>query len=324
MRLICPTLCVLALTVCAFAQEPAAEGKPRPYAPSSIPGEKWKDLQLKVVKPKGEHDLLKALDTAKRAGKYTFIQVGRQNCTNTMQLWHMLADGRVKIPDNFVYADISRDDDAMRMEFESRFALEEDGFWLPYVVIVGPDGSQLASCAGRHTPDEYNALIKRAIADYEGTPTPAAKTSQTFSDKPFAESAVPTPEGCEQIAVKKRRGEHDLDKAIEDAKKQGKFLLVQMGRTNCTNCQKVWNMIGDGRVKIPDDFLYADVSCDDEATLASFFATFSVTDSGRLYPYIVIMAPDGSQMEFRSGLGTPEEYNAMIEKSRADYAAPAP
>lgn len=141
-----------------------------------------------------------------------------------------------------------------------------------------------------------------------------------FAEKGFAKSTVPTPDGCLQLEVKKPKGEHDLKKAMDMAKKENKFLLVQYGRENCTNCQKVWNMLGDGRVKLPEDYIYADVSVDDAETRMIFEATFSVTDDGRYYPFLVIMGPDGSQLAFRSGLGTPEEYNAMLKKAREDYA----
>lgn len=138
-------------------------------------------------------------------------------------------------------------------------------------------------------------------------------------EKGFAPSTVPTPKGCEQIKVVKPKGEHDLAKAIAKAKAEKKFLLVQYGRENCTNCQKVWNMLGDGRIKMPADFLYADTSCDDAETRAVFEETFFVEDDGRYYPYIVVMGPDGVQLAFKSGLGTPEVYNALFQKARAEY-----
>lgn len=315
MRACLALMCVLSFAAVAVAEEAY------PYAPSVVPGERWKDLQLKVVKPKGEHDLIKALDQAKREGKFTFIQLGRQNCTNTMQLWHMLADGSVKLPENFIYADISRDDDVMRQAFEERFTMDEFSGWLPFVVIVGPDGVQLESCSGRHTAQEYTALIEKSVADYNAY---VKENAPSEPAKPFAESLIPTPKGCEQLAVKKLPGEHDLAKAMEQAKAQGKFLFIQYGRTNCTNCQKVWNLLGSGAVKLPEDFLYADVSCDDEATRMLFESTISVTDDGYLYPYIVILGPDGYQLAFRSGLGTAEDYRAMIEQARKDYATPLP
>ena len=271
-----------------------AEG-PRPYAPSVVPGERWKDLQLKVVKPQGEHDLPKALARAKAEGKFTFVQVGRENCTNTMQLWHMLADGRVRLPGNFVYADISRDDDEMRRAFEERFTMDEFAGW--------------------------NALLEKAVSDYEAY---ARENPGAAPAKPFAASPIPTPEGCEQIPVTKLPGEHDLAKAMARAKAEGKFLFIQYGRTNCTNCQKVWNLLGTGAVKLPDDFLYADVSCDDADTRSLFEATVSVTDDGYLYPYIAILGPDGYQLAFRSGLGTAEDYRALIEQARKDWATPLP
>jgi len=143
-------------------------------------------------------------------------------------------------------------------------------------------------------------------------------------EKAFAPSPVPTPAWCVQLKVVKPKGEHDLAKAIAQAKKEKKFLFVQYGRENCTNCQKVWNMLGDKRITLPSNMLYADVSCDDEETRSEFDATFSVEDDGRLYPYIVIMGPDGSQLAFKSGLGTPELYNALIRKAIEDYALPQP
>ena len=199
--------------------------------------------------------------------------------------------------------------------------MDEFAGWLPFVVIVGPDGVQLASCSGRHTAQEYTALIEKAVADYEAY---VKENPEAAPAKPFAESAVPTPEGCEQVPVKKLPGEHDLAKAMEQAKAQGKFLFIQYGRTNCTNCQKVWNLLGSGAVKLPGNFLYADVSCDDEATRMVFEETISVTDDGYLYPYVAILGPDGYQLSFRSGLGTAEEYRAMIEQAQKDYATPQP
>lgn len=144
------------------------------------------------------------------------------------------------------------------------------------------------------------------------------------AEKGFAPSPVPTPKGCEQIVVKKPKGEHDLAKAMARAKAEQKFLLIQYGRENCTNCQKVWNMLGSGAVKLPEDFLYADVSVDDAETRAVFEETFFVEDDGRYYPFLVVMGPDGSQLAFRSGLGTPEIYNALLRKAREDYATSAP
>ena len=145
--------------------------------------------------------------------------------------------------------------------------------------------------------------------------------AETFSDKPFAKSTVPAGPLCEQLAVTKPRGEHDLKKAMDNAKAQNKFLLIQYGRENCTNCQKVWNMLGNGSIPLPEDYLYADVSVDDPETRALFEETFSITDDGRYFPFLVVMGPDGSQLAFRSGLGTPDDYNAMMRTARNDYAA---
>ncbi len=146
--------------------------------------------------------------------------------------------------------------------------------------------------------------------------------AQPEAKKAFAPSTVPTPAWCQQLEVKKLPGEHDLAKAMAEAKQSGTFLFIQYGRLNCTNCQKVWNMLGDGRVKLPPQMRYADTSCDDPETQMTFEANFSITDAGRLYPFIVIMGPDGSQLAFKSGLGTPEEYNALIQQAMKDYETP--
>lgn len=145
--------------------------------------------------------------------------------------------------------------------------------------------------------------------------------AEESAEKTFAKSTVPAGPFCEQIKVTKPKGEHDLQKAMATAKAQQKFLLIQYGRENCTNCQKVWNMLGNGSIPLPDDFLYADISVDDPESRAIFEETFSVTDDGRYYPFLVVMGPDGSQLAFRSGLGTPDEYNAMMRTARADYDA---
>ncbi len=144
------------------------------------------------------------------------------------------------------------------------------------------------------------------------------------SKKAFAPSTVPTPAWCVQLEVKKLPGEHDLALAMANAKAKGQFLFIQYGRENCTNCQKVWNLLGSGAVKLPENMAYADVSCDDPETRAVFEENFSITDAGRLYPFVVIMGPDGSQMAFKSGLGTPEFYAQLIDQAMKDYATPLP
>ena len=53
-------------------------------------------------------------------------------------------------------------------------------------------------------------------------------------------------------------------------------------------------------------------------------STNTVTDAGNLYPYSAILGPDGYQLGFRSGLGTAEDYRAMIEQARKDYTTPLP
>ncbi|MEG1479507.1 MAG: hypothetical protein RSD41_00660 [Kiritimatiellia bacterium] len=142
--------------------------------------------------------------------------------------------------------------------------------------------------------------------------------------KAFAPSTVPAREGCVQLKVVKPKGEHDLQKALRKAKEQKKFLFIQYGRENCTLCQRMWNMLGDGSIKLPADFSYADVSCDDSDTQTYFYENFVMDDAGLYYPYIVIVDPDGRQIGSCSGGQTADAVNALIKKAREDFAIPQP
>lgn len=117
----------------------------------------------------GIHNLEEAVNTAKAENKFVFVQYGRELCSNCQKVWDILACKDVVLPDNMIYADVDCDDAATIEFFAMNFTIDDSAFWLPYVVIVAPDGSQLASCSGLKTPDFYTTLIADAINDWNET-----------------------------------------------------------------------------------------------------------------------------------------------------------
>jgi hypothetical protein len=109
-----------------------------------------------------------------------------------------------------------------------------------------------------------------------------------------------------------------LKTALKTARTQGKFLFVQMGREACGNCQELKGMISQNKVPLSDArYVYADVDCDDLSTNDLFSRHFKV--EGDTLPFVVIAAPDGTQLAARSGAGTAKDYNRLI--SDAEKAA---
>ena len=119
-------------------------------------------------------DLKTALEQAKSEGKMVFILYGREACGNCQALRKMIASGDVRISDKeFVYADINCDDPKVNQAFGQRYKV--DGNTLPFVVIAGSDGKQLASHTGYGDKDAFEALIHDAE---KSTPKKAATTTK--------------------------------------------------------------------------------------------------------------------------------------------------
>lgn len=103
----------------------------------------------------------------------------------------------------------------------------------------------------------------------------------------------------------------DLAEALSKAQSQNKTLFVQYGREACGNCQELKGYIKSRRLKLPEaKFVYADVNCDDPATSRLFNEKFKVR--GSTLPFVVVVAPDGTQLAARTGYGTIKQYDDLL------------
>jgi thioredoxin-related protein len=103
----------------------------------------------------------------------------------------------------------------------------------------------------------------------------------------------------------------DINEALAKAQSEKKLLFMQYGREACGNCQALKAMIKSGKVRLsPSKFVYADVNCDDPATSRVFGGKFKV--SGTTLPFVVVAAPDGTQLAARSGYGSEADFNKLI------------
>lgn len=155
------------------------------------------------------------------------------------------------------------------------------------------------------------------VEDAETTRTDVAPTSD-IKGETVAQFDLRRPTGARLPAI------HNLQEALAKAKAEDKLLFIQYGREECSNCQKIWDLLGCGDVKLPDNMLYADVSCDDSDVRLFVESNYSINDAGIYLPYIFIVAPDGSQLDSSSGLYTPEFYRDMIKRAVETEAMPMP
>ena len=117
----------------------------------------------------------------------------------------------------------------------------------------------------------------------------------------------------------------DISAAMTKAKAEHKLLFLQMGREDCENCQALRAMINKKQVQLPaSQFVYADVNCDDAATMKAFRRNFKVI--GSTLPFVVVASPEGKQLAAKSGGGTSADFTTLIEKAqqKAGMAAPKP
>jgi hypothetical protein len=118
-------------------------------------------LQAQAKAPEALTDLDQALQQGKKEGKMVFIHMGRKACGNCQALEGYLASGEVKLSKTqFVHLSLNCDDPKQHQAFAQKFKVT--GETLPFVVIAGPDGQQLAAHSGYGTPKEFEDLIKDA------------------------------------------------------------------------------------------------------------------------------------------------------------------
>lgn len=107
----------------------------------------------------------------------------------------------------------------------------------------------------------------------------------------------------------------DINAALEKAKAENKMVFMQYGREACGNCQALKKMISSKSLRLSESkFVYADVNCDDSATSQIFKSKFKV--SGNTLPFVVVVAPDGTQLAARTGYGTEKEYEDIIRDAQ--------
>ncbi len=109
--------------------------------------------------------------------------------------------------------------------------------------------------------------------------------------------------------------ETDLANALEKAKTENKMLFIQFGREACGNCQSLKKLIRENKVDLsPNEFVYADLDCDDKKTEDLFFSKF--TGSGSTLPFVVITNSSGKQLAFTTGYADEKAYNSFIKKAK--------
>ena len=107
----------------------------------------------------------------------------------------------------------------------------------------------------------------------------------------------------------------DVKAALEKAQAENKMLFMQYGREACGNCQALKGYIKKNDVRLSESkFVYADMNCDDSATSQAFKSKFKV--EGNMLPFVVVAAPDGTQLAARSGYGTVRDYEDMIRDAQ--------
>lgn len=106
-------------------------------------------------------DINAALEKAKAENKMVFLQYGREACGNCQVLKGYIKGRDLRLSESkFVYADVNCDDPATSKLFREKFKIT--GNTLPFVVVAGPDGTQLAARAGYGTVKEYEDMIRDA------------------------------------------------------------------------------------------------------------------------------------------------------------------
>lgn len=105
---------------------------------------------------------------------------------------------------------------------------------------------------------------------------------------------------------------------MEQAKAANKLLFVKYGREACGNCRALARLIEERDVKIDeDDFVFADIDCDDKAQKRVFYDTFEV--DGKTLPFVVIATPDGKQIASRTGYGREDDFEDFIKDAERGY-----
>jgi thioredoxin-related protein len=107
----------------------------------------------------------------------------------------------------------------------------------------------------------------------------------------------------------------DIDAGLAQAKTENKLVFVQYGREACGNCQVLKGYIKDRSLRLSESkYVYVDANCDDSSTSKAFRSKFKV--EGKTLPFVVVAAPDGTQLAARTGYGTVNEYEDLLKEAQ--------
>lgn len=108
----------------------------------------------------------------------------------------------------------------------------------------------------------------------------------------------------------------DIKAAMRQAYAEKKLLFVLYGRKTCGNCQALRAYIDKGEVQLDlQKFVYADINADDRDTQEEFRYRFKAP--GSVLPLVVIADSNAQQLSTRSGYGSAEEFNKLIQAAFA-------
>ncbi|RBP36111.1 thioredoxin-like protein [Roseimicrobium gellanilyticum] len=107
----------------------------------------------------------------------------------------------------------------------------------------------------------------------------------------------------------------DINAGLAQAKTENKLLFVQYGREACGNCQALKGYIKDRSLRLSESkYVYVDANCDDSSTSQAFRSKFKV--EGKTLPFVVVAAPDGTQLAARTGYGSVKEYEDLLKEAQ--------
>ncbi len=113
----------------------------------------------------------------------------------------------------------------------------------------------------------------------------------------------------------------DMKAALAKAKTENKLLFLQIGRADCENCEALRTLVAKKKVELPvAKFVYADVNWDDSTTQRLFRHKFKVI--GDTLPFVVVAAPDGTQLGAHAGPGTADDFEKLIHDASKKVAGP--
>ena len=113
--------------------------------------------------PKPLDDLRKTLSAAGKEQKMAFVLLGRPTCSNCNATKAMIREGKIPVTaDAYVMGDLNIDDARTEAEFMKKYAKEDFGTTLPFIVVTDAPGKALASSGGYKNAEQWNALLAEA------------------------------------------------------------------------------------------------------------------------------------------------------------------